>query len=209
MIGGEEAGTEAGTLPVALAYLLDTIDRIGRCEGFAKGLDLSQNPWQHPSEAIVAGGMPEVRGYFEAIFRGGTTIVARPLKVAIIGKENAGKTRLIGSQWKSFVVYYGFLQLFLTPRAVYLLVWDAAEASEMDDLDLEELAIAPWLRYLNFRVPDASVTLGGDKWDRVVKAKRHVVKEVEDQSYEWLSSWWRKLMGINPTGFRWKKASVE
>eukprot|EP00752_Nemacystus_decipiens_P011696 g10379.t2 len=45
------------------------------------------------------------------------------------------------------VVYYGLLQLFLTPRAVYLLVWDAAEASKMDLLNLEELAIAPWLSY--------------------------------------------------------------
>ncbi|CAN0552218.1 unnamed protein product, partial [Laminaria digitata] len=65
------------------------------------------------------------------------------------------------------VVYYGLLQLFLTPRAVYMLVWDAAEASKMDDLDLEDLAIAPWLRHLTFRVPDANVVLVGNKRDRV------------------------------------------
>ncbi|CAM9994250.1 unnamed protein product, partial [Ectocarpus sp. 13 AM-2016] len=52
------------------------------------------------------------------------------------------------------VVYYGLLQFFLTPHAVYLLVWDAAKASKMKGLNLEDLAIAPWLRYLTFRVPD-------------------------------------------------------
>lgn len=91
-----------GTLPVALASLMDKFDRIDRCTGLDKGLNLSPNPWQHPPEAIVAGGMPAVRGYFEAIFRGGTTVVTRPLKVVIIGKETVGKTRYEGTACWSF-----------------------------------------------------------------------------------------------------------
>lgn len=86
-----------GTLPVALASILDNFDRIDRCKGLLDGFNLSRNPWQHPPEAIVAGGMQAVRGYFEAIFRGGTTVVTRPLKVVIIGKETVGKTRYDGT----------------------------------------------------------------------------------------------------------------
>lgn len=78
-----------GTLPVALAALLDTFDRVSRYGD----LELSPNPWEHPPEAIVTGGVPAVKGYFEAIFRGGTTVVTRPLKVVIVGKETVGKTR--------------------------------------------------------------------------------------------------------------------
>ncbi|CAN0131334.1 unnamed protein product [Pylaiella littoralis] len=228
-LGQKEAGLMAarpGTLPVALASLLDIFDKIGGLGG----LILSLNPWEHPPEAIVAGGMREVRRYFEAIFTGGTTSVTRPLKVVIVGQETVGKTslrrsikagkpcmtgegsvdstvhvdvedhKLGGHPIRMFdcagqVVYYGLLQLFLTPRAVYLLVWDAAKASKMDDLDLEDLAIAPWLRYLTFRVPDANVILVGNKWDRVVKAKQEVSVEVEDQSRQWLSSWTEKAHG--------------
>lgn len=62
----------------------------------------------------------------------------------------------------------------------------------MDHLDLEELAIAPWLRYLAFRVPDANVVLVGNKWDDVTKAKQHVAVDVEDQSRQWLSFWTEK-----------------
>lgn len=75
-----------GTLPVALASLLDRFHDV-------EMLDLSQNPWEHPPEAIVTGGVLAVRGYFEAIFRDGTTVVTRPLKVVIVGKETVGKTR--------------------------------------------------------------------------------------------------------------------
>ncbi|CAN0125674.1 unnamed protein product, partial [Ectocarpus sp. 12 AP-2014] len=98
------------------------------------------------------------------------------------------------------VVYYGLLQLFLTPRAVYLLVWDAAKASEMDDLNLEDLAIAPWLRYLTFRVPGANVVLVGNKWDRVVRARRTVADDVERESRRWLQSWMAKAHGHEPHG---------
>ncbi|CAN0330986.1 unnamed protein product, partial [Ectocarpus sp. 8 AP-2014] len=87
-----------------------------------------------------------------------------------------------------------------TPRAVYLLVWDAAKASEMDGLNLEDLAIAPWLRYLTFRVPDANVILVGNKWDRVVRARRTVADDVERESRRWLKSWMEKAHGRQPYG---------
>eukprot|EP00752_Nemacystus_decipiens_P014806 g13180.t1 len=195
MLGGGEAGAKAvlcvsGTLPAALASLLDNFDRIDRCDGYEEGLELSPNPWQHPHEAIVGGGMPAVRRYFEAIFRGRPVDVTRPLKVVIIGKETVGKTslrrsiktrrpdmtrgggvdstvhvdveyhELDGHPIRMFdcagqVVYYGLLQLFLTRRAVYLLVWNAEEASKMDELDLEDLAIAPWLRAVTMCLPSS------------------------------------------------------
>ncbi|CAN0271655.1 unnamed protein product [Ectocarpus sp. 12 AP-2014] len=99
------------------------------------------------------------------------------------------------------VVYYGLLQLFLTPRAVYLLVWDAAKASEMEGLDLEDLAIAPWLRYLTFRVPDASVILVGNKCDRVGRTRRTAVAvDVEHESRQRLESWIEIAHGHEPRG---------
>ncbi|CAN0176795.1 unnamed protein product, partial [Ectocarpus fasciculatus] len=76
-----------GTLPVELARLLDRLDSIPI-------LQLDTNPWEHPPEAIVAGGLQAVRGYYDAIFMGGTTAVTRPLKVVIVGKETVGKTSL-------------------------------------------------------------------------------------------------------------------
>ncbi|CAM9927172.1 unnamed protein product [Laminaria digitata] len=87
------------------------------------------------------------------------------------------------------VAYYGLLQLFLTRHAVYLLVWDAEQASKTDDLDLEDLVIAPWLRYMTFRVPDANVVLVGNKWDRVERAKHTVASDVETRSRECLAAW--------------------
>lgn len=84
-----------GTLPVALASLLDNFDRL---DGIG-GLFLSPNPWEHPPEAFVAGGMRAIRQYFEDIFKGGTTALTRPLKVVIVGKETVGKTRYEGTTW--------------------------------------------------------------------------------------------------------------
>eukprot|EP00752_Nemacystus_decipiens_P016125 g14419.t2 len=218
-----------GALPAALGSLLDMFDRVDR----RGGVSLYDNPWEHPPEAIVEGGVLAVRRYFDAIFRDGATTVTRPLKVVIVGKETVGKTslrcsikrgkprmtieggvestvhvdvedhELDGHPIRMFdcagqVVYYGLLQLFLTPRAVYLLAWDAAKASKMDALDLEELAIAPWLRYLTFRVPDANVLLVGNKWDEVVKSKEQVEVDVETQSGRWLSAWEEKAHRHKP-----------
>lgn len=81
----------SGALPVALASLLDCFDRV------SGGLELDQNPWEHPPESLVAGGLPAVRNYFEAIYEGGTTAVTRPLKVVIVGRQTVGKTRCEGS----------------------------------------------------------------------------------------------------------------
>ncbi|CAM9712032.1 unnamed protein product, partial [Ectocarpus sp. 8 AP-2014] len=229
-LGQDQTGSMAarsGTLPADLARLLDMFDRISP-------LDLSQNPWEHPPEAIAAGGVQAVKDYYEAMFMGGTTAVTRPLKVVIVGKETVGKTSLRrsittrrpcvtqggvestvhvdvedhevdGHPIRIFdcagqVVYYGLLQLFLTPRAVYLLVWDAAKASETAGLHLEDLAIAPWLRYLTFRVPDANVVLVGNKWDRVVRARGTVAGGVERESRQWLKSWLEKAHGHQPHG---------
>eukprot|EP00903_Cladosiphon_okamuranus_P009177 g8765.t1 len=236
-LGQDEAGslaTRPGTLPVALASLLDTFDRVGY------GLGLGGNPWEHPPEAIVKGGVPAVRDYFEAIYRGGTMAVTRPLKVVILGKETVGKTSLRrsikagkpcktkeggvestvhvdvedhevdGQPIRIFdcagqVVYYGLLQLFLTPRAVYLLVWDAGNASKLvwdtknSIKNMESLAIAPWLRHLTFRVPDANVVLVGNKWD-LVASSHSVASEIESQSRAWLDAWMKKAQERQPRG---------
>ncbi|CAM9558113.1 unnamed protein product, partial [Hapterophycus canaliculatus] len=102
------------------------------------------------------------------------------------------------------VVYYGLLQLFLTPRAVYLLVLDAEDASKMEwgaenASNLESLAIAPWLRHLTFRVPSANVVLVGNKSDLVAN-KDEVASEVQRQSQEWLASWKESVPGHEPRG---------
>lgn len=79
-----------------LARLLDMFDGVDI-------LDLDQNPWEHPPEAIVAGGVQAVRRYYEAMFMGGTTAVTRPLKVVIVGKETVGKTR-----YEDHLLFYPF-----------------------------------------------------------------------------------------------------
>lgn len=93
------------------------------------------------------------------------------------------------------VVYYGLLQLFLTPRALYILVWDAKEARKIGALNvenLEDLAIAPWLRYLTFRVPDATVVLVGNKCDSFTEDEGGLASDVERQSRVWLAKWTEK-----------------
>ena len=73
-------------------------------------MELGQNPWEYPPEAIVAGGIPAVRRYFEAIYMGGTTAVTRPLKVVIVGKETVGKTRYGDTTFSLFFGATFFMQ---------------------------------------------------------------------------------------------------
>ncbi|CAN0316402.1 unnamed protein product, partial [Scytosiphon promiscuus] len=54
---------------------------------------LQGNPWQYPPLGVVNGGLPAVRKYFTAVYREGSGVVERPLKVVLIGKEKVGKTR--------------------------------------------------------------------------------------------------------------------
>ncbi|CAN0565264.1 unnamed protein product, partial [Ectocarpus sp. 12 AP-2014] len=70
----------------------------------------------------------------------------------------------------------------------------------MDGLNLEDLAIAPWLRYLTFRVPDANVILVGNKWDGVERSRRTVADDVKRESRRWLKSWMEKAHGHQPHG---------
>lgn len=70
----------------------------------------------------------------------------------------------------------------------------------MDDLNLEDLSISPWLRYLTFRVPDANVVLVGNKWDRVVKVKHRIADDVERQSRKWLTEWIKNPNALQPHG---------
>lgn len=73
------------------------------------------------------------------------------------------------------------------------LVWDAKNSLK----NLESLAIAPWLRHLTFRVPDANVVLVGNKWD-LVQSNHSVASEVDSLSREWLGSWIKKAHGHQP-----------
>lgn len=98
-----------GPLPVALAALLDSLDRL---DGIG-GLFLFRNPWEYPPDAVVTGGTRAVRQYFEAFFEeGGATVVTRPLKDVIVGQETVGKTRCEGSTLVSTFCSYGLLHSF-------------------------------------------------------------------------------------------------
>lgn len=68
----------------------------------------------------------------------------------------------------------------------------------MDELNLEDLAIAPWLRQMTFRVPDANVVLVGNKWDLVAEANLHVEVDVERESRKWLTAWIESAHGHQP-----------
>lgn len=81
-----------------------------------------------------------------------------------------GFTRMLLFRCWWQVAYYGLLQLFLTRRAVYLLVWDASQAGNETCVssttgDLQTLGILPWLAALSFRLPGGEVILVGNKCD--------------------------------------------
>ncbi|CAN0286004.1 unnamed protein product [Ectocarpus sp. 12 AP-2014] len=93
------------------------------------------------------------------------------------------------------MAYYGLLQLFLTHRAVYLLVWDASqegcnETSASTTDDLQTLGILPWLTALSFRLPGGDVILVGNKCDLRSGAQDsadHAASRVESACRGWLA----------------------
>ncbi|CAB1102707.1 unnamed protein product [Ectocarpus sp. CCAP 1310/34] len=214
-----------GTLPVPLVCLLDTLARV-RDLGLAhnpweyppEAIAAGGIPAvRRYFEAIYMGGTTAVTRPIKVVIVGEETVgktsikTGRPCMTRGCGVESTVHVdvedhEVDGHPIRVFdcagqVVYYGLLQLFLTPRAVYMLVWDAAKASEMEGLNLEDLGIAPWLRYLTFRVPDASVILVGNKCDHVVRTRRTVVAaDVEHESRQWLESLIEIARGHQPRG---------
>ncbi|CAN0072339.1 unnamed protein product, partial [Pylaiella littoralis] len=67
--------------------------------------------------------------------------------------------------------YYASLQLFLTPRALYVIVVDMASAVNTVEENARnlvgELGVLRWVRALTYRVPKAAVILVGTKCDLV------------------------------------------
>ncbi|CAN0094526.1 unnamed protein product, partial [Laminaria digitata] len=73
------------------------------------------------------------------------------------------------------VAYTGLLQMFLTPRAVCLVVCNAGafgqqgggaeDQIEEDIRNLEELRVCDWLRSISYRVPGSDVILVATKCD--------------------------------------------
>lgn len=94
------------------------------------------------------------------------------------------------------VAYYGLLQLFLTRRAVYLLVWDASQevghetGATCTADDLQTLGILPWLVALSFRLPGGDVILVCNKCDKRSGAQdsaADAVSRVESACEGWLT----------------------
>lgn len=99
------------------------------------------------------------------------------------------------------VAYTGLLQMFLTPRALCLVVCDAREfgqrtggGSERDSAAadvLEELLVFDWLRAITWRVPDNDAILVATKCDLTpgVGAADDVAKRMNAACQEWLQEW--------------------
>eukprot|EP00752_Nemacystus_decipiens_P006981 g6262.t1 len=94
------------------------------------------------------------------------------------------------------VAYYGLLQLFLTNRAVYLLVWDVSQEGRNGTVatsateDLKALGILPWLSALSFRLPGGDVILVGNKCDLRSGARdtaARAASRVESACRRWLA----------------------
>lgn len=78
--------------PVAGGSLPSELDAVLRVLEKADA-QLGGNPWQYPPLGVVTGRLSSVRKYFTAVFAESSTVVERPLKVVLIGKEKVGKTR--------------------------------------------------------------------------------------------------------------------
>jgi len=83
---------------VVLKYIDGGIPReLDDILSFVEGLRsfwCGSNPWMEPPAAVLgeSGNIPAVRSYFEDLYRE-EQIVSRSLKVVLVGREGAGKTR--------------------------------------------------------------------------------------------------------------------
>ncbi|CAN0097652.1 unnamed protein product [Ectocarpus sp. 12 AP-2014] len=99
------------------------------------------------------------------------------------------------------VAYTGLLQMFLSPRAVNLLVCDTgafgppdAKLRDKEQLNkdlskLEELRVCDWLRSLSFRVPDSDVVVVATKCDLAAGMAADAAGRIGDAIDVWLESW--------------------
>ncbi|CAB1115806.1 unnamed protein product [Ectocarpus sp. CCAP 1310/34] len=105
------------------------------------------------------------------------------------------------------VAYTGLLQMFLTPRAVCVLVCNAGKfgqqtRSESNDQvgedcrKLEELRVCDWLRSISRRVPNNDVILVATKCDLAGGNAGKIGARMEHACRRWLSSWVRN--GLQP-----------
>eukprot|EP00752_Nemacystus_decipiens_P017045 g15262.t1 len=98
------------------------------------------------------------------------------------------------------VAYTGLLQMFLSPRAVTLLVCNAGAFGQRDgstDEDplnqdlykLQELRVCDWLRSLSFRIPESDVVVVATKCDLVGKTAAELAGRMERAIRKWLVNW--------------------
>lgn len=78
-----------GGIPTRLVDLLGLLARVER----RGNLSLLPNPFCEPPEAVVKQGMQFVKEYFTTLFTEGCTLERKDVKVVIVGKAGAGKTR--------------------------------------------------------------------------------------------------------------------
>lgn len=106
------------------------------------------------------------------------------------------------------MAYTGLLQLFLSPRAVSLLVCNTGEfgqrtvgESDEDQMEqdlrtLEKLRVGDWLRSLSFRIPDSDVIIVATKCDLVEGIAADMAGRMERVIRNMLSEWSRN--GFTP-----------
>ncbi|CAN0431509.1 unnamed protein product, partial [Pylaiella littoralis] len=82
--------SKGGPVPPELTALL----RVLKKSLYGWKSAVGDNPWHYPPVAVVNAGASAVLNFFTAAFAGGVSLVQRPLKVVLIGKETAGKTSL-------------------------------------------------------------------------------------------------------------------
>lgn len=99
------------------------------------------------------------------------------------------------------VAYTGLLQMFLTPRAVTLLVCNTEAFGQREDCSIDsdllqqdlskiqELRVCDWLRSLSFRIPDSDVIVVATKCDRASWTAVDMAERMERSIRKWLHIW--------------------
>ncbi|CAN0102649.1 unnamed protein product, partial [Scytosiphon promiscuus] len=117
----------------------------------------------------------------------------------------AGQARSLAYRTFLQVAYTGLLQMFLTPRAVCVLVCNAEAFGQRgggggqdkeDCRKLEELRVCDWLRSISWRVPDNDVILVATKCDLAGGNSREMGRRMEKACRTWLKVWVRD--GLQP-----------